>query len=66
LTDSGEAVVLRAEPLGRHMEQMLLGQITQQELVVLKRCLDKLVVTGTEMNASIELLVQQLAAKAPA
>jgi hypothetical protein len=48
------------------MEQMLLGQITQQELVVLKRCLDKLVVTGTEMNASIELLVQQLAAKAPA
>jgi DNA-binding MarR family transcriptional regulator len=63
LTEAGEAVVLRAEPIGRHLERNLLNRITQQELEVLRSCLEKLVATGTEMSASIETLMQQLHAE---
>lgn len=66
LTDAGEAVVLRAEPLGRFMERTLLNRITQQEMAVLRRCLDKLVATGAEMSDSLDTLIAQAVAAAPA
>ncbi|WBY03032.1 MarR family winged helix-turn-helix transcriptional regulator [Ramlibacter tataouinensis] len=66
LTDKGEAVVLCAEPIGRFMERKLLSRITRDELAVLRRCLDKLVATGTEMSGSIEQLLAQMEAQASA
>ena len=65
LTEAGEAVVLKADPLGRFMERTLLSNLTAEELVVLKRCLDKLVAKGEEMSASLEELIS-LARKEPA
>jgi DNA-binding MarR family transcriptional regulator len=64
LTDAGEAVVLRADPIGRFMEKTLLHRVTATELAVLRRCLDKLVATGEEMSASMEMLIE-LAKKEP-
>ena len=66
LTDAGEAVVLCAEPLGRFMEGTLLRRITREEMVVLRRCLDKLVATGSEMSASLDTLIAQAKAHASA
>lgn len=60
LTDAGEAVVLRADPIGRFLEQTLLAKVTREELVVLKRCLKKLVATGNEMSASIDSLLESV------
>lgn len=57
LTEAGEAVVLKADPIGRYMEKTLLSNLTAEELVVLKRCLDKLVATGEEMSASLQELM---------
>lgn len=58
LTDAGEAVVLRADPLGRFMEQTLLANITREELVVFRRCLEKLLATGNDMSLRIDELLQ--------
>lgn len=57
LTDAGEAVVLKADPLGRFMERTLLRDLGADELAVLRRCLDKLVATGEEMSASLPELI---------
>jgi DNA-binding MarR family transcriptional regulator len=64
LTDAGEAVVLRADPLGRFMEKTLLRELGPTELAIFRRCLDKLVATGEEMSASMEILIE-LAKKEP-
>lgn len=60
LTDAGEAVVLRADPIGRFMEQTFLRRLSAEELVVFKRCLEILVATGNEMSASLEDLLQSM------
>jgi DNA-binding MarR family transcriptional regulator len=60
LTDAGEAVILRADPIGRFMEKTLLRRLSAEELVVLKRCLEKLVSTGREMSASTDDLMKTL------
>lgn len=57
LTEAGEAVVLKADPLGRFMERTLLRDLAAEELAVLRRCLDKLVATGEEMSASLPELI---------
>jgi DNA-binding MarR family transcriptional regulator len=54
LTDDGEAVVMRADPIGRLMEQKLLHRLEAHELAVLKRCLEKLLLAGDELSASVE------------
>jgi len=56
LTKAGEAVILRADPIGRLMEQTLLSPLTADELVVFKRCLEKLVASGKELGAPQERL----------
>jgi DNA-binding MarR family transcriptional regulator len=66
LTDAGEAVVLRAEPIGRFLESVFLSRVTAEDLTVLRRCLAALVATGQEMSASIDTLLQQLPTPAPA
>lgn len=66
LTDEGEGVVLCAEPIGRFLERKLLARITRDELAVLKRCLDKLVASGTEMSGSLEALIEQMQARSRA
>lgn len=60
LTDGGEDVVLRADPIGRLMEQKLLHRLSPNELAVFKRCLDKLVVTADEMSVWMEDLPASL------
>jgi len=42
LTEAGLGVVMRAEPIGRRMEDTLLRQITKEEAAVFRRCLQKL------------------------
>jgi DNA-binding MarR family transcriptional regulator len=65
LTDAGQAVVLRAEPIGRALESTFLSRVSAEELRMLRSCLDKLVATGTEMSASIDTLSRQLAMGVP-
>lgn len=60
LTDGGEDVVVRADPIGRFMEHTLLHRLNANELAVFKRCLDKLIATGDEMGASVEDLLKTL------
>ena len=60
LTDAGESVILQADPIGRLMEETLLRRLSAEELVVFKRCLEKLLVTGREMSASPEDLLNRV------
>ncbi len=60
LTDAGEAVILRADPIGRFMERTLLRGLNAEELAVFKRCLEKLVVSGNELSASVDDLLESM------
>jgi DNA-binding MarR family transcriptional regulator len=60
LTRAGEAVVLRADPIGRSMEAALLQSLSAEELRVLKRCLQKLLAAGDALNASTDEFVKGL------
>lgn len=60
LTDAGEAVVLRADPIGRFMEQTMLRRLSAEDLAVFRRCLEELVVTGNEMSASLDDLLESM------
>jgi DNA-binding MarR family transcriptional regulator len=58
LTDAGEAVVRRADPIGRFLETTLLRRLSASDLKVFKRCLETLVATGDEMSASMDELIE--------
>jgi DNA-binding MarR family transcriptional regulator len=66
LTDAGEAVVLRADPIGRLMEDTMLQDLSAEELRVLRRCLEKLIAGGEALNASMDDLLATLKARAAA
>lgn len=59
LTDSGEAVVMRADPIGRFMEETFRGSLTEEEQAVFRRCLQKLTASGDELVANIERHLKQ-------
>ncbi|MDB5896913.1 MAG: winged helix DNA-binding domain protein [Ramlibacter sp.] len=64
LTDAGEAVVRRADPIGRFMERTLLRRLSATDLTVFKRCLETLVATGDEMTASMDELLEAVKTQA--
>ena len=61
LTDSGDAVVMRADPIGRFMEETFRGSLTDEEQAVFKRCLQNMTTVGDELMANIERHLKQTA-----
>ena len=66
LTEAGRDVVMRAEPIGRRMEAMLLKQLTDEEVAVFHRCLAKLAGSKGAVTQDVDRYLSRRAARAQA
>lgn len=60
LTDAGEALVLRAEPIGHEMEERFLDILSAAEIDMLRRVLLKLIAAESGSREIFDFLVTQL------